>query len=328
MYYRAVRVENLTADLTGLQRSQTEVPRADGAGVGHDVVLRKPEGRHGRRRDQAGGQRVTRKVLHFVLFGQKNLPLQQIDRHIHFWEGKIGAPFFGKGRAGVQKDKGDDVSSRGMEAGTQQWNASAVGHLRGLDLNTGYVCGSDAGVGVQKDKGDDVSSRGMEAGTQQWNASAVGTLRGLHFFTGYVGGNDAGVGRKVHFEKRLGLILEVEFYFSERFALHRDQRGNNGAFGDRCEHTTVRKTPPLKRERGRFTRLAVITKGRLERKARERTQKWIYFLDVHALQAAGFFCGEFHGAGAFNKRFAGFALSLVEGYEWRIGSGVGDRFFQ
>src|ERR1041385_47218 len=191
MYYRAVRVENLTADLTGLHRSQTEVPRADGAGVGHDVVLRKPERRHGRRRDQAGGQRVTRKVLHFVLFGQKNLPLQQIDRHIHFWEGKIGAPFFGKGRAGVQKDKGDDVSSRGMEAGTQQWNASAVG-----------------------------------------------TLRGLHFFTGYVGGNDAGVGRKVHFEKRLGLILEVEFYFSERFALHRDQRGNNGALGDRSEEHT------------------------------------------------------------------------------------------
>jgi len=69
----------------------------------------------------------------------------------------------------------------------------------------------------------------------------------------------------------------------------------------------------------------VIAERSFERIAGERAEIGIDFLDVEALEAAGFVGGEFESALAFDEDFAGFALRVFEGENGCSGFGVGER---
>src|SRR5439155_26910507 len=80
---------------------------------------------------------IAAEVFHFVLFGEEDFPLQQIDRHIHFRKRKIGAAFFRERRARVHEHKRNDVGVDGAEARAQQRNAIAVRTLHRFHFFSG-----------------------------------------------------------------------------------------------------------------------------------------------------------------------------------------------
>src|SRR5882762_5490458 len=171
---------------------------------------------------------------------------------------------------------------------------------------------------MEKDEGDGVSAGGTETGAEKRDAAAVGSLDGFHFFAGDFGGEDVHTCRKIHFQERLSLIFHREFNFGERFAFGGDERGDDGALCDRGENAGVGEARPVEREGWGFVRLPVIAERSFERIAEERAEIGIDFLDVEALEAAGFVGGEFESALAFDEDFAGFAQRetgevLVEG---------------
>ncbi len=68
------------------------------------------------------------------------------------------------------------------------------------------------------------------------------------------------------------------------------------AFGNGGKHAAVGEAHPLQRQRRSLAGLLVIAERRLRREMRQRPQIRIRFFHVHALQAAAFGRGEFHGA--------------------------------
>ena len=115
-----------------------------------------------------------------------------------------------------------------------------------------------------------------------------------------------------------GPDFDEQLYFRQRAAFGRDECCNNGTFHNRGEHTAVRKARPFQSEAGLFAGLFVVAKCRLHRKPRERTQIRICFLEIHALEAAGFLGREFNGSGAIDEHFASFALRIFKTEKWRI----------
>src|SRR5260370_21785478 len=77
---------------------------------------------------------IAAEVLHLVLLGQKDLPLQQIDGNIHPGERKLRAAFFRKGSPRMQEHKRNFVSASGAEASPQQGHAISIWSLYWLDL--------------------------------------------------------------------------------------------------------------------------------------------------------------------------------------------------
>src|SRR6266436_1402941 len=178
---------------------------------------------------------------------------------------------------------------------------------------------------MEKDEGDGVSAGGTETGAEKRDAAAVGSLDGFHFFAGDFGGEDVHTCRKIHFQERLSLIFHREFNFGERFAFGGDERGDDGALGDGGENAGVGEARPVEREGWGFVRLPVIAERGFERIAGKRAEIGIDFLDVEALEAAGFVGGEFERALTFDEDFAGFALRVFEGENGSGGFGVGER---
>src|SRR5260221_10815994 len=180
---------------------------------------------------------------------------------------------------------------------------------------------------MKKDEGDGVSAGGTEAGAEKRDATAVGSLHGFHFFTGNFGGEDVDAGGKIHFQKRLSLMFHRESYFGEGFALGGHEGGDDSAFGDRGKNTGVGEAGPVESESWGFVGLAMIAESGFERIAGEGAEVGIDFLDVEALEAAGFVGGEFKSALAFDEDFTSFALGVLEGDEGSSGFGVGERAF-
>src|SRR5208283_2844777 len=181
---------------------------------------------------------------------------------------------------------------------------------------------------MQKNERDSIRACGTETRAQQRHAVAIGTLDGLHLFTGHIGSEDARAGGQIHFQKWLGLIFHDEFDLGEGFALGGNERGDRGAFGNGGEDAGIGEARPFKGERGRFVGLAVITKRGLQRVARKSAEIRIHFLDVQALQAAGFIGRELESALAFHENFAGFALRILEGQDGGGCLGVVDGPFE
>src|SRR5258705_5238883 len=178
---------------------------------------------------------------------------------------------------------------------------------------------------MEKDEGDGVSPGGTETGAEKRDAAAVGSLDGFHFFASDFGGEDVYASGKIHFQERLTLIFHREFNFGDRFAFGGDERGDDGALGDGGENAGVGEASPVERECWGFVRLPVIAERGFERIAGKRAEIGIDFLDVEALEAAGFVGGEFESALAFDEDFAGFALRVFEGENGSGGFGVGER---
>src|SRR5262245_36778156 len=125
---------------------------------------------------------------------------------------------------------------------------------------------------MEKNERNFVGAVGAEAGAEKRYARTVGALDGFYFFAGNFGRDDAGAGGQANFQKWLRLIFYRQFYFGERFAFDRDERGDDGAFGDGGQHAGIGEAGPRKREGGRFAGLAVITKRGLQREAGERAE--------------------------------------------------------
>jgi hypothetical protein len=90
-------------------------------------------------------------------------------------------------------------------------------------------------------------------------------LNWFYFFAGDIGGDNAGAGGEIDFEKGLGLIFDGEFDFGEGFSFDGHERGYDGAFCDGGEDTAVREAGPRESEGRGFVRLAMVTKGGLQR---------------------------------------------------------------
>src|SRR5215472_1481847 len=144
-------VNNHAADLAGRERRHFEIFIAGGTGVWNCRAFLYKSFVPGRGRQEAGGEGVAAEVFHFVLLGQKNFPLEQINGHVHSRKREIGAAFFGERCTGVEKDEGDFVRAVRTKAGAEKRYARTIGALHWFHFLTGHFSGDDAGAGGQAD---------------------------------------------------------------------------------------------------------------------------------------------------------------------------------
>jgi len=96
-------------------------------------------------------------------------------------------------------------------------------HFRKREIGAAFL--GEGRARMHEHEGDGVGIDGPKPRAQQRDAIAIGPFDGLHFFSGNFGGENARTWGQRHFQKRLRLIFDREFYFRERPALRGYQRG-------------------------------------------------------------------------------------------------------
>src|SRR5260370_22302366 len=156
-------------------------------------------------------------------------------------------------------------------------------HVQFRQGNVGIAFFREGCAGMEKHERNRVRACRPETRPEQRYTIAVSALHWLYFFSSDFGGEDGSSGRKFDFQKRLRLSLHGELYFGEGLPFRSDKGRDGGAFSDGGEHAGVREARPFQCQRGRFRRLAVIAKRRLQRITGKSAQVRIHVLDVQAV---------------------------------------------